>query len=154
VHVVPYSYTLPPAAATGLERLVRSVWGANASLTVVAPVAYGGEDALAASAPPESAVNVIALFNAAATPERETHGAFLDRLAAQQTSGGMLVALVDESALRDRWGSEPARLEQRRAGWRALCNDRRAPCAFAALASPEPGDAAAELERVLDEAAK
>lgn len=154
VLVAPYSYTLSGTAAHGLEQAIRSVLGTNASLTITAPVAYGGEDALGDAARSDSALNVIALFNAAATPEREAHGAFLDRLAAQAGPDGSLVALVDEGALRDRWGGEPRRLEERRASWRALCADRRVPCALAALAATDPTDAAAQLERALDEAVR
>jgi hypothetical protein len=150
VHVVPYSYTVPPTAAAGLERVIRSVFGANASLSFLAPVAYGGEDTLAASMHTETSATVIALFNATATPEREAHGAFLDKLVAQLASAGTLVALVDESTFRDRMGNEPARLEERRAGWRALCTDRRVACSFAALATSDLADAARELERAVE----
>jgi hypothetical protein len=128
------------------------VFGANASLTVQGPVAYGGEDALAADTPPASTANTIALFNAAATPEAAAHGSFLDALKRQTTPGGTLAALVDESALRERWGNEPARLEQRRANWRALCADRHAPCVFATLAGSDLVEAATELERAVGQA--
>jgi hypothetical protein len=151
VLVAPYSYAPSAAAADGLERLVRSVLGSNASLTIAPPTAYGGEDAFEWGARPDAPVSAIALFNATATPEREAQGAFLDRLANRAGAGGTLVALVDESAFRERWEGEPGRLEERRASWRALCADRRVPCAFTALAAANPDDAA-ELERALDEA--
>jgi uncharacterized protein DUF2868 len=152
VRVTPYSYNVPPAAAVGLERVIRSVFGTNASLTVMAPVAYGGEDALAMNTKSQSSATLIALFNATATPEVEAHGAFLDRLGASAGPGGTLVALVDESAFRDRWGDEPARLEARRTSWRALCADRHVACAFAALTAGDVVDAAAQLEHAIEEA--
>jgi hypothetical protein len=152
VLVAPYSYALPGAAADGLERLIRSVLGSNASLTMAASTAYGGEDAMSGAPRYDSGASVIALFNAASTPERGAQGAFLDRLAAQAGPGGTLVALVDESARRERWGSDPKRLEGRRASWRALCADRRVPCAFVALAALDIGDATTQLERAIDEA--
>ena len=65
------------------------------------PLSTGGEDALAVN---DSAANVIALFNATATPEDEAHGVLLDRLRTSLGPGGIVVALVDESALRERWG--------------------------------------------------
>ena len=97
---------------------------------------------------------MIALFNASATPEREAHGAFVDTLAAQAGPGGTLVALIDEGPFRAHWENEPGRLEGRRASWRALCGDRRVPCAFADLLAPDVADAAAALERALEEAAR
>ena len=151
VLVAPYSYAPPAAAAAGLERLVRGVLGSNASLTIAAPTAYGDEDAFGRILRLDAAVNVIALFNATATPEHEAQGAFLDRLAAQAGTGGTVVALIDESAFRERLGSQPTQLEARRASWRSLCAERRVPCAFATLAAPDP-DKAGELERALDEA--
>lgn len=150
VHVVPYSYTMPAAATSGIERLVRGAFGANASLTIRAPVPYGAEDALAAGQSPERPASVIALFNATATPELEAHGAFLGALAGTIVPGGTLVALVDEGAFRDRWDGEPARLEARRAAWRALCVDRRIPCVFAALTAPDLAVATTDLERALE----
>ena len=151
VFVAPYSYAVPAAAAAGMERLIRSVFGANASLTFMASTAYGSEDTLGANVQFESPVNAIALFNATATPEREAHGAFLDRLAEHAAPGSTLVALVDESAFRERWPSEPVRLEERRASWRALCAERHVPCSFAMLAAADLADAETELERALDE---
>jgi hypothetical protein len=151
VVVAPYSYNIATPAATGLERLIRRVFGSNASVTITAPVAYGNEDALAAGVHRDHAVNVIALFNATATPEREAHGVFLDQLAAQLAPGGTLTGLIDESALRERWVDDPERLEQRRASFRALCKDRRVACAFATLAAADPADGAAELERAYGE---
>jgi hypothetical protein len=153
VEVVPYSYTMRPAEADGLERLMRRVFGANASLSVRAPVRYGDEDAVAATGEEARAASVIALFNATATPEREAHGAFLDALAGQLGSGGILVALVADDAFRERSGNEPMRLEERRLAWRALCSDRRVACVMATLAAPDQGEAAAEIERLLEGAA-
>ncbi|MEP7183434.1 MAG: DUF2868 domain-containing protein [Betaproteobacteria bacterium] len=152
VHVAPYSYTMPAPAAAGLERLIRNVFGASASLTIMAPTVYGGEDALAKKTRSDHPINMIALFNATATPERESHGAFLDHLAARLAPGGTLTALVDEGAFRDRSGNAPTRLEERRALWRALCADRQVACAFAALGAPDLADAGAALERALGEA--
>ncbi|MEO8739819.1 MAG: DUF2868 domain-containing protein [Casimicrobiaceae bacterium] len=152
VHVIPYSYALPAAASATLERVIRGVVGANASLTVRAPVAYGGEDALATDAVFEGSAHVIAVFNSTATPERETHGAFLDAAARRLGPGGTLVALVDESAFRERWNSEPERVEGRRASWRALCADCTVACAFADLGASDAVDATIELERALEKA--
>jgi hypothetical protein len=154
VRVVPYSYALPPTESAGLERIVRRVFGANASLTIQSAIAYGGEDGLAGGLEPSSSSHVIALFNATATPEREAHGAFLEALGRQTRPGGVLVTLVDESAFRERGGGDPARLRERRASWSALCAERRLPCVFAALRASDLRDAEAELERAVEEAGR
>lgn len=150
VRVVPYSYALPPAESVGLEQLVRRVFGANASLTIQGPIAYGAEDVPGSGAEPARSADVIAVFNATATPEREAHGAFLDALGGHATAGGTVVALVDESVLRESWGAVPARLHERRAAWSALCADRRIPCVFAVLRESDPARAAADLERAIE----
>jgi uncharacterized protein DUF2868 len=150
VDVVPYSYTMSAAAAAGLERLLRSAFGTNAALTIRSPIAYGGEDALAANTHVDASGYVIALFNATATPERETHGAFLGALAAMSGAGGTLLALIDIASFRERWAAEPKRLDERRASWRALCEERRIGCVFAELGATVPADAVASLERALE----
>ncbi len=151
VSVLPYSYTLPPAAANGLQRLVAATFGGGAALTIAAALRYGDEEALAASAGPAYAGNVIAVFNAAATPEREAHGAFLEALAARLEPAGALVALVDESAFLAR-GSDSARRAQRQRAWREFCAGQRVPCAFADLAAPTLASATEALDQALAEA--
>ena len=150
VHILPYSYTMPPAVMAGLERLVARAFGGSAAMTTAAPVTYGGEDALA-TARARYEGTVIALFNATATPEREAHGAFLAAIAGTRGPSGTVVALVDESAFRARLGTEPARLEERRQAWRELSADRQVPCAFADLMAADVTEAQAALERALEE---
>jgi hypothetical protein len=150
VAVIPYSYTLPPAGTAGLERLLRGVFGANAAVTLAAPVAYGGEHAPAMLPAARAAQQVIALFNAAATPEDETHGAFVAALAAAKGSAPLAVAIVDETALRERSGADAARRDERRALWRALCAQHGLRCTFATLAADDLSAAAGDLEAALE----
>jgi hypothetical protein len=136
----------------GIEQLIAGVFGGSAAVTICASVDYGGEDSRAEE--PVYAGNVIALFSATATPERATHGAFLDAIGARLGPAGTLVGLVDESALRNRWGSEPARLAARRRLWRELCADQHVPCAFADLAEADLAEDETALEHALEEAAR
>ncbi|MEO8346335.1 MAG: DUF2868 domain-containing protein [Betaproteobacteria bacterium] len=152
VQVAPYSYALPPGASLGLERLIRRVVGANTSLTLNASVVYGSDDANVTNGRSDATAIVIALFNATATPERETHGAFLGALARHLEPGSTLVALIDEGAFRAHSRDEPARVEARRASWRALCSDRNVPCAFVVLDASDVAAAALELERAFEKA--
>lgn len=143
VKVVPYSYRLAPAATAGLQAIVGRVFGGSASLVVASPVGYGEEDALPASALPEAAGPTLALFNLAATPEREAHGAFVSNLRGA-TPSATVVVLVDESSFVAR--SEPARLDERRAAWRSLFGDAGDEPVFANLAAPDLAAIEAALE--------
>ena len=134
LRVVPYSYTLPAAATAGLERLVARALGGNALLTISPPVRYGDEDALPAADAGAGGSDLVALFNATATPEREAHGAFLRALGNHCGGAGRVVPLVDESSFLAR-GREPARVEARRAAWRELCALQGLGCVFVDLAT-------------------
>lgn len=78
-----------------------------------------GTDALPALPDVDAAAPLVLLFNLAATPEAETHGAFVRAVRARWPQRRVLV-LVDEAAFRVRLGADvaAARLEPRRAGWR------------------------------------
>lgn len=134
LRVVPYSYTLPPAAANGLERVVARALGGNTLLTIAPPVRYGDEDALLDAGTRSGSGDLVALFNATATPEREAHGAFLQALGQHGGASGRVVALVDEGSFLAR-GRETVRVEARRAAWRELCATLRIGCVFADLAT-------------------
>lgn len=118
VRVIPYSYALSPSALAGLELLVQRSFGGSATVTVESPRAYGDEDAAGAAALPAGDGYVIALFSLTATPERETHGAFVASLVARSRAEVPLLVLVDESAFRGRWPDDAARIAQRQALWR------------------------------------
>ena len=83
-------------------------------------------------------VDVIALFNLAATPETENHGAFIDAL--QKYTPDPVLVLVDESAYRRRLGAQPGaaeRLAERREAWSALAGTRGLTAVFANLEDPD-----------------
>ncbi|HVF62787.1 MAG TPA: DUF2868 domain-containing protein [Casimicrobiaceae bacterium] len=130
IDVLPYSYQPSSVAANGLQQIVHRVFGGSASLVVSAPIAYGQEETLAMPATPSAAT--IALFNATATPERETHGVFLTRLRAR--ADNTLVVLVDESTFP---ANADARLGQRRQLWQTLGRDHGAEPVFVNLSAPD-----------------
>ena len=127
--VVPYSYALPPAGMTGLEAIAARAFGGSAALVVEAPLAYGDEDAFARRERGAGSGPLVALFGASATPEKEAHGAFLAALAARRDPAWPLLAIVDESALRERWGGDEKRLRERRALWEGFLTDAGAAAA-------------------------
>ncbi|MGE0802775.1 MAG: DUF2868 domain-containing protein, partial [Lautropia sp.] len=121
VHVLPYSYQLPIESVRGLNRLLQAVYGPATVVTIAQAVALGAEDRLRDArrhGPPPTLT--VALFSLSATPEVENHAAFIATLARTLPADALLVAMVDESAFRARFGAESARLETRRAAWRKI----------------------------------
>jgi hypothetical protein len=142
IRVVPYSFTLAPAADEPLRALLRRAFGAPCEISVAPVVDYGGEDALSTDVVPDGTNLAVALFNAVATPEPASHGAFVAALAAP---GRDVVAVVDESALRARWPGDDARLADRRKTWREVLSARGAKAVFVTLAQPDLAAAEAAL---------
>ncbi|MCX7890980.1 MAG: DUF2868 domain-containing protein [Burkholderiales bacterium] len=154
VRVVPYGYHLPPQAALSLAALARRAFGPRADVSIAATVEYGGEDAL----PPDAAgapgvALVVALFSLAATPERENHGVFVDRLVAAAQRVPVAV-ILDESGFRRRFAREPARLEERRGAWRETLAPHGVDPVFVDLDAPDLVAAEAALNAAMEGAAR
>jgi hypothetical protein len=149
VRVVPYSFTVPEVSVEGLRAVVARMVGPRAQVSIAPIVRYGAEDALPDDLVGTQSSIVVALFTATATPEREGHGAFVAALTARCGGEHECVALVDESAFRDRWPDDEARLGERRAAWRALFDECRIAAAFVDLARPDLPAAEAAIERAL-----
>ena len=155
VRVVPYSYTPSAPATAALERLLRAVFGDNATVTIGAPVAYGMPEAgadVAAATGNAGDTHLVVLFNAAGTPERDVHGAFLKELAQGRSSAPVTIALVDDGPFRLRAENAAQRVEQRHAIWRALCEEAKAAYAFATLDTDAVDAAITSFEAAIDEA--
>jgi len=150
VHVVPYSFSLPPGAEDALRAVLARAFGALCEVSVAAPLTYGGEDALPDGMVPADTTLVIALFSAAATPEPAAHGAFVTTL---RSGGSEVVALIDESALQTRWPADVVRFEQRRSAWRDVLDPCHVGVVFVALAAPDLVAAEADLQRAAERAA-
>ncbi len=144
VRVIPYSFTPDATAAATLAALLGRAVGGNAEV-VVAPMAHYGDVEVAATAEATPALSVL-LFNMAATPEPETHGAFLASMAVRATVDEPLLVIIDEAGLRARLREDTARLEARRGLWRRLCDDQHCAALFVDLAAPD----FAAAERALD----
>ncbi|BDZ55347.1 hypothetical protein GCM10025870_24200 [Agromyces marinus] len=139
VRVIPYSYTLAPAARAGLDEVLARAFG-NAVATVDEPVGWGDDERsnpMTDAAPGTPDIR-LALFSLTATPEEDAHGAFLSGL-------GPGPALVDESAFLARWGDDPQRRETRRAAWRELVEAHGGTPVFVDLAEPDLPAAGAQL---------
>jgi hypothetical protein len=151
VRVVPYAYQLAPQATLGLQSALRRVFGTRAEIAIAPGVSWGGEDAMPGGLlPKEPLALAVALFNFAATPEPENHGAFLRALRAAADGAGPLAALVDESGFRARFPAESVRLAKRREGWRAAADAAGVAAVFADLEHPDLPAMEAELNAVIE----
>jgi hypothetical protein len=130
VTVLPYSYTLSAPQVRALPRALRDAIGPGAQPQVKPSLALGAEDALPPTALEDAEGDVAALFAATATPERESHGAFVRTLTQAVAGRATVSVLVDESALRQRVGSASdgeLRVTQRRAAWQRMLHDLSLP---------------------------
>jgi hypothetical protein len=147
---IPYSYSLPATAQEQLQRVVARAFGSAAQASVLPSVRYGAEDALPARTVPEGTDVALAVFNAVATPEAASHGAFV---AALRAGAREVVAVVDESAFRARWPGDSVRLAARREAWEQVLAAADAPAVFVDLAHPDLGAAESALGRAMGQAA-
>jgi hypothetical protein len=146
--VLPYSTTPSAAALAGLEAVVARSFGGSAALVVAPPVANGADVAVPQDVP-LAGTTLVALFAATATPERETHGAFLAALAARRADVDTLVALVDESAWNARFAGEAALTAGRREAWERLGDEHQVPTVFVDLAQPDLAATDAALDAAI-----
>ncbi len=129
VTVLPYSYALDARRQAALAAVLDAHLGPGVRPQVQPSLPLGAEDDLArwlADVPIATGRQdglVVALFALTATPERETHGAFVQALAAHLPSPAALRVMVDESGFRARFGGVGTlgagadRLAQRRTAW-------------------------------------
>jgi hypothetical protein len=147
VRVLPYSYQLAPDAQSGLEAIVARSFGGSASVLVAPPLAYGTTEAFPTDA--ASGSTLMAVFNATATPERETHGAFLSRLATLRGRAEAVLAIVDEGPWRAHFAGDTRSLEERRGAWQALGAEAGVRIVFAVLAAPDLAAVDAALDAAI-----
>ena len=135
LRVLPYSFTVDEARDRGLTQVATMLLGEQARVMLRPPSAYGDEpqDVLREVNLDDPAVTYTAvLFNLAATPEKENHGAFLEHLV--RTSKRGVAVLIDESSLAER--SDETRLAQRVTLWQEFCSFHRAPATIVNLLNP------------------
>jgi hypothetical protein len=108
-----------PWLQSQLAALLAPVLGDGLVLRVAPGAAFGAEDAPVA-APAAGTTLAVVLFEFSATPEAEVHGRFLKSFAASAPPGAATIVFVDEAAFRRRFGTDSARVSQRRDAWRLL----------------------------------
>ncbi|HEX9174215.1 MAG TPA: DUF2868 domain-containing protein [Telluria sp.] len=141
LRVFPYSFTVDQGRDVGLAAVAALTLGERARLMLRPSAPYGEDpqESLREAQLDDATVTVsAALFNLAATPEKENHGAFLDYLA-RHNPGGIAV-LIDESGLVERAGAQAgadARLAERMALWRQFCSFHHTEATFVNLLQPQ-----------------
>ncbi|MCB2027260.1 MAG: DUF2868 domain-containing protein [Rhodoferax sp.] len=149
VQVVPYAFQPSEAAVAHLETLLTRLVGGAASIQVAPPAAYGDDDDRSLQDLAGVPGPLVLVFNLAATPERETHGAFAQAAKAMATAARPLLVVVDETSFKARTGDEPQRLGQRRDAWRALLQPAGIEPAFVDLAAPDAATVDAAMDAAL-----
>ncbi len=147
--VLPYAYTPGERAVAGLEVLLGRLLGGAVAIHHAPPVPYGDDEAVDAGAWASHSGTRVLLFNLAATPEREAHGAFAEAAIASSGPSEPLLVVVDETSFAARSGDDPQRMQQRRSAWRELLGTVRVTPAFVNLAEPDPSTADAALDAAL-----
>ena len=147
IMVAPYAYEPAAAALARLRVLLPPALGENLSVDSRETVAYGGEDAFLAHLGERGgsiADVIVLLFNLAATPEEENHGAILAglrRWLEAQRRHAQLLVLVDEGPYAARMtaqGGPGERLAARRAAWRNFVAAHGLQACFVDLAAAAP----------------
>ncbi len=149
VHVLPYGFTLSEPAVAGLQTLLARLVGGAASVTIAAPVPYGDDDDLSLAQLPSEPGPLVVVFNMAATPERETHAAFVLASIAMASVTRPLLVLVDATSFNVRTGDELDRLAQRRSAWEEILQPTRVVPVFVDLADPDLVQADAAMDAAL-----
>ncbi|CAN5306508.1 hypothetical protein BH10PSE16_BH10PSE16_02000 [soil metagenome] len=151
LRVLPYSFAVDEARDKGLSLLATQLLGEQARLMLRPSIPYGEEpqDALRSLQLNDGDATLTAvLFNLAATPEKENHGALLDCLVRESARG--IAVLVDESGYLERVGQQSggqARMDDRIALWQQFCSFHKAPATIVNLLNPDarPLDSGAGL---------
>jgi hypothetical protein len=124
VRIIPYSFHPSPEAVRRLQHLLAAALGESVRTQADPPISYGGEDEwLAAARFGADTDHLLILFNLAATPEAENHGALVTGIRSalrRERSGAGLAAILDETAYRERLAGQAgadARIDSRRRAW-------------------------------------
>ena len=148
VQVLPYDLAPSPHALACLKSVLTSALGSALKMTASAATAYGDEDAAASLQPASDTSLRIALVDLSATPEDDSHGAFVRALRRAAPAVAFLV-LADETAFRARFATLPTRLAERREAWRLWARSEGIGLVCVDLAQPDLATAERDLQAAL-----
>lgn len=148
VVVLPYASTPTAQAALGLRALLAPALGDGLQLRIASTAAFGAEDEANAALDAGTTL-AIALFDLSATPEAESQGRFARQLAVRAPAGAATVLLVDEAGFKQRFGTDSARLAQRRETWRVFAEALGTVAVCIDLGTPDLALAARALQQAM-----
>jgi hypothetical protein len=151
VQVLAHGAAPSAHALACLQTVLAGALGAGVQVSAAAATAYGDEDAAASIAAPPATTLRLALVDLAATPEDDSHGAFV-RALRRGAPAVPLVVLTDETAFRTRFASIPERLTERRAAWRLWAQTLGVGLVSVDLAQPDGAAAERDLQNALQTA--
>lgn len=134
IAAVAYSYAIPTTNAQALVRIATRALQSTVLIDWLPTIAYGTDDVPQTESASRTAV--IAVFNLSATPERETHGAFVRALRAADPTIP-LIAIVDTSEFNARFSDQPRRISERTDSWQRMLDGVDCKPLFIALAHPD-----------------
>jgi hypothetical protein len=152
VRVIPYSYTLDESGVAGLNGLARHLLGDATQLALRPSVEFGTEASAAEGLArrEDDLPLTLAVFNAAATPENENHGRFLDTL--KSALDTPLAVVIDTGPYRRRLAGQSGaneRVDDRCRAWQGFAAQRDLPFACIDFTAPDLGRAEADLAAAL-----
>lgn len=150
VIALPYSFDVDTPRRDGFARLMARVFDAGVDVAWQRSTPYGDDT------PPELPATplggVVPVFNLAATPERENHGAFVDALRTGAQRHAPLIAIVDTSDFADRFTGHPRRIAEREGAWRQMLEPLGVEPLFVRLVDPDLRESGAALAQRLERA--
>jgi hypothetical protein len=149
VQVLPHGAAATPHALACLRAVLASTLGSGLQLSATAATAYGDEESAALLDPAPGTTLRLALVDLAATPEDDTHGAFLRALRSSRGAALPLLLVADETAFRHRMASLSDRLAERRATWHRWAGAQGVGLLCVDLAQPDEAAAARALHAAL-----
>ena len=149
VVALPYSFDVNANGRDGLAKLMARVFDAGVDVEWRATTTYGDDAPIEL---PGALAGAVAIFNLAATPEPENHGAFVDAIRARIAPHVPLIAIVDTTDFVDRFAANPRRVAEREAAWRQMLEPHHAEPLFVRLADPDLREAGATLSTRLERA--
>ncbi len=149
VRIVPYGLQPTAQAALNLQAVLVQAFGPGTTVAIAPTTAYGAEDEAGAAQLAGTSALLALLFPLTATPEEESHGAFVGRLMAAAGTT-RVIALVDEAAFVRQFGADSERIGERRALWQQFAAARGIAPVFIDLDRPERLAVSARLQTLTE----
>lgn len=153
VQVLPYGQAVSGSAEQHLRTALRQAFDDSVAIELAPTTTLGAEDDLSGLAPAlAQATHLVVVFDMAATPEAEYHGAFLGALRA--VTKAPVIVVVNQSAFANRFKDYPQRILERRDTWARFGQTIALAPQFLDLQVPQPSATVGALNSLIDELAE